>query len=76
MNGTVDIDRTGEALQELDFTVAVGGVEIGDYLIPKALCVFLWVVEMKFQRIHVCVESNYYMFIDQYLGMLLFRFGL
>lgn len=73
VNGAVDIDCTGETLKELDFTVAVRGIEIRDYFIPNALRVFLWVIEMKFQRIHAWVGSNYYMFIDQSLVMLLFR---
>jgi hypothetical protein len=36
----------------------------GYYFIPNALRVFLWVIEMKFQRIHACVGSNYYMITD------------
>ena len=60
---TVDIHSTRKTLQELDLAVAVGGVEIRDYFIPNALRVLLWVVEMKLQRIHACVGSNYYMFV-------------
>jgi len=58
----VDIDSAREALLELDLAVAVRGVEVGHDFIPNALCVLLWVIEVKLQRIHACGGSNYYMF--------------
>ena len=67
VHGAVDVHCTREAVQELDLAVAVGGVEVGDDLVPHTLCVLLRVVEVELQAMHACAWSNSYMFVGESL---------